>query len=584
MLVFHLAIISNNHFNLLCLMKTSYASLGKVLLFFLSLVGIFIACESINPLEGLEVTVQTNVYQSPIAIQFMDANSAATKLPEGVTVSIAGAGKELVLSDLGDKNYVVSGNILTLVLAENANPSTLNPVVFTVTATAPGYVTTSQTFSITDATTPQAFTMNLTNVATPPVGTGAKTEELSLTAGQVLTIPATTEKSETATIKIEPGTQVKDVNGNVINASTVKAQVIQYGTTMEEALNSFPGGFTPNNVTVKSGAVTSGAFVTAGFVAVDMEAGGKKVKSFSKPIEVSVGLNEELMNPETNTTVKEGDIIPTWSYDSETDKWTEEGEAVVTKDNNGKLVATFKAAHLSYWNCDWFYSLNVSRYCYNYFSLTVSSNITTGYFNNYDYYAMMYLIYPNGTKVYRGRFSYFNVINGAINRFGGGSPAGNYRMQFEVYSYRTGAKLGSTAVFNPCSVTQVPITINLPNPPVYVPVDIDFTAKCLSKNVTVKPSVWIYFYEKMPNSLWWNRRSYVYLQNGKGTVTLLDGAEYSIYTYYAGNYYWNRGIFGKNKTGTLSGNTGGVLSGQTIYDAATGRVKLTAKYDLTTCR
>ncbi len=563
-------------------MKTSYASLGKVLLFLLSLVGVFIACESINPLEGLEVIVQTNVYQSPIAIQFMDANSAATKLPEGVSVSVSGAGKDLVLSDLGDKNYVVSGNVLTLVLAENANPSTLNPVVFTVTATATGYVTTSQTFSITDATTPQAFTMNLTSVAAPPVGTGAKTEELSLTSGQTLTIPATTGKPETAAIKIEPGTQVKDVSGNVINASTVKAQVVQYGTTMEEALNSFPGGFTPSSVTTQNGAVTSGAFITAGFVAVDMEAGGKKVKSFSKPIEVSVGLNEELMNPETNTTVKEGDIIPTWSYDSETDKWTEEGEAVVTKDNNGKLVATFKAAHLSYWNCDWFYGF--SRYCYANFNLRVSSNITSSYFNNYDYYATMYLVYPNGTRVYRGRFGYFNVMNGALNTFGGGSPAGNYRLQFEVYSYRTGTQVGTSAAFNPCSISQVPITINVPNPPVYVPVDIDFTAKCLNKNVTIKPSAWIYFYEKMPNALWWNRWSYVYLQNGKGTVTLLDGAEYYIYSYYAGNYYWNRGVFGKNKTGSLTGNISGVLSGQTTYDAATGRVKLTAKYDLSTCR
>ncbi len=568
-------------------MKTQLSSLMKFLALAVILVSAVFACQKLNPLDGIDVVVDSNTYKSPMAIQFIDGSSTATKLPENLTVTISGPGKDLVLNDLGEKSYTVSGNILTLVLSETANPTVAAPVVFTVTVAAPGYVTTSKTISVTDATTPQVFVVALTNVAASPAGTGAKTEDLSLTAGQTMTIPATTAKPEVATIKIEPGTQVKDASGNVISASTVKAQVVQYGTGMEEALNSFPGGFTPSSVTTKNGSTTTGAFVTAGFVAVDMEAGGKKVKSFTKPIEVSVGLNDQLMNPETNTTVKEGDVIPTWSYDSETDKWTEEGTAVVTKNSSGKLVATFKAAHLSYWNCDWFYGLNVSRFCYSSFNLKVTSNVSSGFVNNYDYYSVMYLVYPNGTKVYRGTFWYFNVLNGATNIFGGGSPSGDYRMQFDIYSWRSNTKLGSTGVFNPCTTTQIPVTITLPSVPSYVSVDIDFTAKCTSKNVSVKPSTWLYFYEKMPNSPWWSRWSYVYLQNGKGTVTLLDGAEYFVYTYYAGNVYWNQAVFGKNKAGAMAGNStsgsNAVLSGNTTYDAATGKVKLTSNYTLKTC-
>ncbi len=584
-------------------MKTQLSSLTKWLAFAVVLISVVFACQKLSPLDGIDVVVNSNTYKSPMAIQFEDGSSTATKLPEGITVSISGPSKDLVLNDLGEKTYTVSGNILTLVLSETANPSETTPVEFTITAAATGYLTASKKIVVTDPTTPQVYSMKLTSVTAPPKGTNVVSNTLSLTAGQTLEVPATTDKPEVAKITIAPGTQVKDASGAIINATTVKAQVIQYGVSNDESMQSFPGGFSPSNVTLKDGTTASGEFVSAGFVAVDMEAGGKKVKSFTKPIDVQVGISTTAVNPETQQAYKENDTVPTWSYDSETDKWTEEGVATITKGTDGKLYAKFQASHLSYWNCDYYYW--GQRSCRPFIPVKISSNVTATSYNYWDYYAIYYRVYPGGYKSYAGYSYGVPVANGSTFYYAGsrfysyypyanyyyyyykGYVAANAQIQIDIFSYRTRTKIGSSSVFTPCNTSQIPITVNVPNPPTYVSVDIDFTAKCSSKNVTVKPSTWLYFYEKLPGSNWWSKWSYAYMVNGKANITLVDGAEYFVYTYYGGNAYWNQAVFGKNKSGAMAGNstsgTGAVLSGNTTYDAATGKVKLTANYTLKTC-
>lgn len=554
-------------------MKLKYSNYFRPILY--TVFGLFVvfACQKINPFEDVELTVNTDIYKAPILLRFVDGNADATKVPEGLTVTISGPDKDLVLDDDGGKDYTVIGNVLPLVLNKNISPSETKPIKFTVAVSGAGYVSTSKTITVVSADSTLAFDVPLTSVASPPHGAAAATSVLSLTTGSTITVPATADKAETAQITIAPGTQVKDASGNVINATTVKAQVVQYGTEAVEALNSFPGGFNPENVAMQSGATTSGSFITAGFVAVDMEADGKKVTSFSQPIDVKVGVSSELENPETGQKIHEGDKVPTWSYNSETGEWKEEGEAIVTKGADGKLTATFKAAHLSYWNIDWFYYSN--SICYARYNVRVNSNVTSQ-FNSYDYYGLMYLVYSGGYRSARG-YLYFNAANGANNFYDGPVPR-DARIQIDVIKWSTGAVVGRTSVFNPCSVSSVPITVTIPSPPVYLNVDIDFTVKCSNKSVNIKPSTYVDFYDPIDRRWTWT-----YARRGKGSITLREGREYVFYTYYSGKSYSGRVTFGKNSSNIVT--SGGIgISGTTRYNASTGRVSVLASYTTSDCK
>ena len=569
-------------------MKAKLFSLLRPVLYACIGLSLVFACQKINPIDGVELVVDADVYKAPVSIRFVDGNSTSTKLPDGIKVNISGPGKDLVLNDLGDKDYTVAGSMLTLVLAESVNPSESAPVVFTVSASASGYVSTSKTITITDASKPLSYVVTLANATAPPNGTSAVTKTLSLTQGETLVVPSTSTKPESASITIPAGTQVKDANGNVINANTVTAQVVHFGTEEEESLLSFPGGFTADNITLQNGSNVQGTFMSAGFLAIDMTAGGKDVKSFSQPIEVKVGLKDDLRNPTNDQKVKAGDQIPTWSYDSSTGAWKEEGVATVVEDSNGKLSATFKASHLSYWNLDWI-AYWTGRCNNRYYStIGVSSNSST---YSWDYYADMYIVSKEGYHYFIGRDWYFNTVNGSINYIYNPPQISRYgwKLKIYVYSYSQGKSVGQSQLFDPCDSNIPPITVTLPAPPPPVKVDISFETKCANKNIKARPSGWVYLYD-VSNIYWWGNWNYAYITKGKGNLVAIEGHTYFVYSYYAGRYYWNYVKFSKNtSTAFLSGYTGGssygdALTGQNTYDATTDKITLTATYTINNCK
>lgn len=561
-------------------MKLKYRNYFRPVLY--TIFGLFVvfACQKINPFEDVELTVNTDIYKSPILLRFVDGNADATKVPEGLTVTISGPGKDLVLDDTGGKDYKVIGNILPLVLNKNVSPSETNPIEFTVSVSGAGYVSTSKTIVVTSPDDALDFDVPLTNVASPPHGAAAATDVMSLTKGETITVPATVDKPEIAQITIAPGTQVKDEAGNLINATNVTAQVVQYGTGNEEALNSFPGGFAAENVTMQNGTASEGAFITGGFVAVDMEADGKKVTSFSKPIEVKVGIDTDLMNPETGKKVHEGEKIPTWSYDNETGNWKEEGVATIVKGSDGKLTATFKAAHLSYWNLDWYNPYNSNSNCPNLvrsINLKVNSNVNVNT-DPYDYYMILYLVDNFGNRSYLKRSVDFDIKNGNKNNGFVNSGNNTSRLQLDVFEKTTNKQIGSSAVFSPCSVSEIPVNLTVNNVSNYLNIDIDFTVKCSNKSVNIKPSSYIDFYNKATG-----RYSTTHATSGKASITLVEGREYTFSTYYSGKYYSGKVTFGKTSSNIIS--SGGVsITGTTSYNPSTDRVSLLASYTANDCK
>ncbi|MCD4746389.1 MAG: hypothetical protein K8R58_08825, partial [Bacteroidales bacterium] len=66
-------------------------------------------------------------------------------------------------------------------------------------------------------------------------------------------------------------------------------------------------------------------------------------------------------NPQTHTTVQDGDEIPLWSYEETTGEWSYEKTGTIIWNNKGKFEIKSELSHLSYWNWDWYWE----DVCYN---------------------------------------------------------------------------------------------------------------------------------------------------------------------------------------------------------------------------
>ncbi len=109
---------------------------------------LFSSCQNINPLNDILFPKSTSIPHTPILIEFVDADQPNIVFPKNLTISISGPDKKLVLSDLESKNYKTAGNLLSLVLAPNAQPSASKPITFTVTAQGRHYESRSKTIIV----------------------------------------------------------------------------------------------------------------------------------------------------------------------------------------------------------------------------------------------------------------------------------------------------------------------------------------------------------------------------------------------------------------------------------------------------
>ena len=561
-------------------MKKIFTSIFRpVVLLSLGLALTF-GCQQINPLEGVELTVNNNVYKSPILIEFVDANPNSKTLPKDLTVTISGSGKDLVFTDLGGKDFKVAGNLLSVVLGQNANPTESAPVEFTVSVKGPNYVSTNYSVVVTDLES-STYRVALTNLNALPDGVGAVSKTTLLAIGETITVPATSSKPEVAKIAIAPGTQVKDENGLVINTTNVSSTIVQYGTGTEEAANSLPNEGEGNVIKYKDGTTDFGTFLSAGFLDIEMTAGGKNVKSFSTPLDVTLSLNPNYEDPETEAPMKVGDQIPVWSYDKAKDEWTEEGVATIAKDANGNLIANFKVSHLSVWTVAKNYK---GKTCG---SKTIKIKVKSDVRYASSTFKAQITYSKSGKPKFSKSFSSFKVSDGSpyiikVKRV----PSG-YTGRIVVTPVSTSPNTttrGGTQTFKACNNTQVSINIKVKEAPEPTPTDtesdavkvnLDFTAACISKNISVKPTVWLKLVDDT------NTEQLVSVVEGKAIIGMKKGVKYTLTATYNGIDFAGEVTINGDKA-TIVSSTG--LNGSFPIDVKTGEVNATIIYPLNNCQ
>jgi hypothetical protein len=519
------------------------------------------ACK--NPGDGVTINVNTYVLKAPTMVQFINAVKDAPNQPKDFPITIGGRDADKIVNSSNEPVFSAKDGRVMLALKKGVEPSMTNPIEFTVAAEIPGFTPATKTFVIT-SDIPTSAVVQVIEYANPVPGTTAKVQEDALQGGVnvapiVVQTSAPSGTTDAATVSIAAGTQFLDANGQPILASRLESRVVQYGAESPESLASFPGGFEIANIIGEDGRPIEGgvAFVTAGFLAMDLYAGGTEVKGFSKPIEVEVGVSSTLQNPETGETIKAGDQVPVWSLNDKTGEWKYESTATIEKDAQGKLSASFLASHLSYWNLDW-----GLMFCNN--TLGIKFNAPGAATSNYR-------VMLEGQTGFKSSYANIAITDGQV--------LGNIRvpatgMSVSVYNME-GVLLTKTDFAPACSreiVVNIPPVTNLD----IVNVSMTLQGICPNQPVNGNISSWATVYEKgAPLSAGMT----VYLNNGKLDLKLKNNTEYSVTALYGNNYRTANIKFVKDNF-----TFPGTMTGTAIYDQPTNTVNVLAQFPLPNCR
>ncbi|HOV14281.1 MAG TPA: hypothetical protein PK771_08365, partial [Spirochaetota bacterium] len=236
---------------------------------------------------------------------------------------------------------------------------------FTIVVATDLYITSSKRINSVTKGGKYDFQIGLVNIEKTPGGVSVVQKAIGTvdSSGKIATEVSLSTKTDEkttskATITLKEGTIIKDASGNALTGE-IKATVGYFSPKSVDALSCFPGGLGNVSVTTSRGVEDDGFFVSGGFVSIDItDSNGRSAEKFEgNSLKVNLDIPEGLLNPETNAPVKQGDVIPLWSYNKDTGKWTKE-ESVTRSSNgvekeNGKLSLSFEAPHLSYWNVDW---------------------------------------------------------------------------------------------------------------------------------------------------------------------------------------------------------------------------------------
>ncbi|HUH18909.1 hypothetical protein [Albibacterium sp.] len=318
-----------------------------------ALISTMLFSQCADPLKGFELNVSTDVIHYTTLIQVKDANG---NTPSGVTVTIGGRDAESIYNLAGEKTFAVTQGIVALGVHPKAEPTANNNVQFSVVLSGPGYVTQNVPVTINYKQFESVRTVTLLKPANPPVPgvvesvTTTPLVNNATATPIVLTVGSGNVGQQSVNIEVASGTQFLDAAGQVITGSSLTSSVTLFDPSEETALAVFPGGsLTTNNVIPEGGgAAQAGSFVPAGLVNIEFMMGNTQVKRFSKPITIDIQLDPNFINPSTDATLKDGEQLAIYSYDTGTAQWTFEKNITVKK-VNGNLTARFDTDHLTWY-------------------------------------------------------------------------------------------------------------------------------------------------------------------------------------------------------------------------------------------
>ena len=540
-------------------------NLIPVTLFILISVYLFGGCKR-KITQDLRVAVNTEILQSPIMMRIVNSNASGLPIPDVVNVTISGKDAAAVVTSEGSTDFKARRGFLSLAIQPDRIATAQNPLYFTIHAVMAGFLPITRDIVVTD-NKPLKLTIAAVDILNPGNGIANLSNSNTISNGTAtssyqLVTPLRAGITETATLTIAPGTQFLDSKGQLISASSVKTDFTFFSTSAKENLTAFPGGLSTQHITDKNNQPIEGGvqFVTAGLVAVSMNAAGVGVKSFSQPIQAEVQLNPDQDNFVTGQPIQAGDSIPVWSMDETTGEWKYESKASV-QSVGGKLTAVFNVTHLSCWNLDWgwgcFGGYNSSP---NPLNVVIKTNVVGG---NYE------IVLETANGNYLGALHCTEIFDKFVALFARTPLIPNAKIV--IYDNLKGRlKVSETPLFQPSSKGTIEVTVTGTSTQ-NVDVVTNVQLYCENTNVNLYAGTWFYLGKESDPS-WWQ---YLFVStNGASRIQLELNSTYYVYTWFDGSWFSAPITIKKND---FDFSDGSGLSGSCHYDANSNTIYINGK-------
>jgi len=482
---------------------------------------IALTCSVKNPTDDLKLIINFDPLNTQVAVDFVNTKSNET-IDDPITLKVEGEDKALVV-DLNNNVtnvFDVDEGLVSFGIKRGVEPTPDSPVKFQLIAEAEGYLTTSINVTL-DSTGGHPYTLFMVEKANPPNGVMFK-ENNSGSAdnqGRVNSdIQVETDPDQvggaSADVVIPQGTIITDENGAPLTGN-LKVEIGYFSNLSDEALRSFPGGFSVRIASNEEGSPEEAAFITAGFLSLEVtDENGREAENFSTPITITMEVPPETNNPETGQPIKAGDQIKIWSYDSETGEWTYEGIGTVAGPKaNGNFEVTWQVTHLSYWNLDWKWRICI-------WSVKIRIEGWTSCAG-----CMWIEIRPRGYSFYWGLWECQDWMKFYL------APDG---LPVDIIAYdRFHRRIGSVYVQNLCISGEIVLTVNFEDA-VFRKRTFHVVGYCPDKRLEIRPTVPVWF--KPVGTARWRYAGFI--RNGVLEICNFTVPErYTFMTYYRGRYY-----------------------------------------------
>ncbi len=287
-------------------------NISKVIL--LSSILVFGGCKLKDPTENVQIKIDTDkLLPINFSIQFVDQANGSVIADKEVKIEISGPSASKIYEISGTRTFTVANGMINLAIRKDAIPSESNPLNFTVTATAQGYLASTANLIYTEAES-KSFDIQLVSLDNLPESitkTSVKVDNTSDGLAAAVTItPAKVPTINTGmSVTIPAGTKFLDASGNALSGS-FDAKVY-YFSPESDALQYTPQNDENGEMTVKYKNNQSVKYVSidAACAYIEISNSNGFVASFSKPISVSMDVHKDIMNIETNAQVKSGDSL-----------------------------------------------------------------------------------------------------------------------------------------------------------------------------------------------------------------------------------------------------------------------------------
>ncbi len=291
--------------------------------------------------NDISIYLGTGILQNPATLQFIDVETGAP-IPNVKAKVLVTDVENGIFTLLGKSELQGEGGFLNLGVRKTENLA--DPKRIKMRFDAPGYFPQVEDFVLRDTHT------LLFNVYMYPESSSSERvafkRRFKINPRQAFAFPVSNSPTNIM-LRIAPGTVYRDHNGDDHVDGRVDLD-LEYWAPTEKHLVVLQDRLYGVPFETADGQIQQATIRPLAYFEIDMFIGNREVCSFSRPMKIVVELQANTPNPFINRPLRDGDLLPVFSFDDLQQVWRPDGVAVV-EERNGQLIAQFDVPHLSTW-------------------------------------------------------------------------------------------------------------------------------------------------------------------------------------------------------------------------------------------